>query len=53
MSVKFEALVKDVKRRALVSGDTTYEVVLRTEDPRVAELITAPSDKNVKVEITE
>jgi len=47
--VEFNALIKDAGRKALVSGDSSYNIVIRGEDCRMAQLIEAPSDKYVKI----
>jgi isocitrate/isopropylmalate dehydrogenase len=47
--VTFRAMVKDVRRRALVSGDLSVDVVLRCIDPQALQMVAAPTDREVIV----
>ena len=50
MEIKFRALVKEVKAKALVSLDKGFEVKLQG-DSKMAVLVDAPADKEVEVVI--
>ena len=51
MKVKFDALVKECKSKALVSLDKEYEVKLQGANLNMALLAHAPADNQVKVTV--
>ena len=52
MEVQFNALIKQVKSKALVSGDKGYEVLLQGESPYMGLLVNAPADRQIICKIT-
>lgn len=51
MQIKFEALVREVKSKSLVSGDKSYRILLEGIDPKMMEAMAMPSDREVRVMI--
>lgn len=51
VKVEFDALVKNVSSKALVSGDKSFKIELVGEDGRMLECGTLPGDAMVKVTI--
>ena len=51
MKVEFQALVKELKSKALVSLDKGFEVKLRGEDPNMGLLAFAPAGTTAKITI--
>lgn len=51
MSVVFTALVKEVRSKALVSGDKSVRILLETEDLESLKSAMLPSDASVKITI--
>jgi len=51
MKVEFIALVKEVKDKALVSGDKSYRAMLETHDAGIKGLMDAPADAMVTVTV--
>ena len=51
MKTQFKALVKSFNRKALVSGDTGYEVKLQCEEYAMTDLAQAPSDAYVTITV--
>ena len=49
---KFNALIKKVSSKALVSLDKSYQILLQGEDNRMAALIEAPPDQEAEITIT-
>ena len=45
----FQALVKKVSAKALVSLDKEFEIILRTQDVVAGQLVTAPADQMVEI----
>ena len=52
VQVEFKALIKQVKSKALVSLDKSYEIILQGEAKAMGELVKAPSDEMVEVVIS-
>ena len=49
--IQFDAEVRQVKSKKLVSNDIEYSVVLTTSDPRLLQLAMLPSDITISVNI--
>jgi hypothetical protein len=49
MKIELQALIKEVKAKALVSLDKGYEVKLQGEDIVMADLAKAPADQKAKI----
>jgi hypothetical protein len=49
--VVFDGLVKDFKRKALVSGDLSFQVMIQSPSIAMRELADAPADKHCTVTV--
>lgn len=55
MAITFDALVKQVNRKALVSGDLSVQIILQSVSPESAEKMkeanACPADQEVRITI--
>ena len=51
MEVKFQAIVKEVKIKALASLDKGFSVLLQGEDTNMGYLVNAPADKTAIITV--
>lgn len=52
MEVTFNAIVREVKVKALMSLDKGYQVIIQGENTEMSKLVDAPADGEVKVTIS-